>query len=71
LGEAKSRVPKSSVIKILISKFFENRILRSSLWRNPHWARIFSRSREKMIRNPAWSADLSRFTCHNGENYFW
>jgi hypothetical protein len=47
LERPKSRAPKSSVIKILISKFFENQILRSPLLRNQRWTRLPGGSREK------------------------
>jgi hypothetical protein len=40
--------PKPFVLKILISKFFENQILQDTLLRNPRWARLSGLPGEKI-----------------------
>jgi hypothetical protein len=39
--------PKPFVLKILISKFFENQILRDTVLQKPRWARLSEISNEK------------------------
>jgi hypothetical protein len=39
--------PKPFVLKILVSKFFENWILRDTVLPNPRWARLSGVSKEK------------------------
>jgi hypothetical protein len=42
-----SAQPNPFVLKILISKFFENHILRDTVSQNPRWARLSALSKEK------------------------
>jgi hypothetical protein len=44
---------KPFVFYILVSKFFENKILRDTLLRNPRWTRIPERSNKKFDLNLA------------------
>jgi hypothetical protein len=46
--------PKPFILKILVSKFFENKILRDTLWRNPRWSRLSELPEEK-----TYSGDLA------------
>jgi len=47
-GEPESSRPKSFTVRILISKFFENQILRGLFSRNPRWTRILGHRKEKL-----------------------
>lgn len=47
MGEPRVPAPKPFVLKILVSKFFENKILRDTLSRNPRRARLSGVSKEK------------------------
>jgi hypothetical protein len=44
-----TRPVKPFIFKILVSKFFENQILRSPLFDNPYWTRVSEASAENNL----------------------
>jgi hypothetical protein len=62
LGEPRVPNPKPFVLKILISKFFENYILRDTVLQNPRWARLSGVSKENICSvDPPQQANPSAF----------